>query len=64
MNYAKHIGKYIVAETNDHEIFRGDLIDYLTKDENDIESIIISQTTDGTLIELPICDLISIDIGN
>lgn len=62
MNYAKHIGKYAVAETREHRIFRGILIDYLTEEENDVESIIIRRAQDNQLVELSLSDLISIDM--
>ena len=62
MNYAKNIGKYVVAETRKHRIFRGILIDYLTEEENDVESIIIRRAQDNKLVELPLSDLISIDM--
>ena len=61
MNYARHIGEYIVAKTREHRIFRGILIDYLTAEENDVESIIIRRAQDNQLIELPLSDLISTD---
>ena len=64
MNYARHIGEYIVAVTREHRIFRGILIDYLTAEENDVESIIIRRAQDNQLIELPLSDLISTDTAS
>lgn len=62
MNYAKQIGSIVVAETTDHKLFRGELVDYLTIEENGEESIIVRSVRDGALFELPVSDQLSLEI--
>jgi len=62
MELAKYFRKLVVAEADNGKIFRGYVIDHLTPEENEHESVIIREEKNGHLVELTATDIVSIEI--
>lgn len=62
MNLEQYLGKSVVAETINHAVFIGKVVDTLLEKDNGVNSIVIKQKKDNRLYELEQAEILSVEI--